>query len=104
MSKKRIAACGLFVGRKERGEEEEKEMEEMEIRRAVGRKELDENVGNEQWNGKNSCHDLSYSSLSSRLIARFFNKQPNKSERPSYNELQTCSMIHEIKIPAKQRS
>lgn len=53
MSKKRIAACGLFVGRKERGEEEEKEMEkkeekEMEKRRAVGRKELDENVGNEQ--------------------------------------------------------
>ena len=84
--------------------ENERRKRKWRKRRAVGRKELDENVGNEQWNGKNSCHDLSYSSLSSRLIARFFNKQPNKSERPSYNELQTCSMIHEIKIPAKQRS
>lgn len=41
---------------------------------------------------------------STSLIAYFCNKQHTKSKRPSYNELQTCSMIHEMKIPAKQRS
>ena len=62
VSKKRIAACGLFVGRKERGEEEEKEKEKTKGGKGNGEK-------GGRWEGKNWMRMWGMSNGMERTVA-----------------------------------